>query len=557
MSDSRPNSARIRVRPWHSLRYRLIAGAAIIALVAVFAALLAAYGAGATAQLIERSLAAQQRIDLLGQVSARVSDYAVVSVETAPVSVPEDAREARRQSAAERVEAAFAQVDTALAASVAAAQEDGEAEQMRRATQSLVLARMRAQFEALLREIRRTGQDGPLRVHLDGFATQFSPLLNEAISEERRERDNAAGKVAALREWLIRVALGAAVAAAALTVLFYVFLVRPMIAQIAEIRRAAEQIGAGDFDVTLPARSHSEFGWVFGEIDRMATRLRARRDEVDADTARLTEIIDARTAELSSANDRLSQIDAERRRLFADIGHELRTPLTVILAETELGQKGAMSAAEIDSAMATIRARAGGLNRRIDDLLRVARSETGQIDLDSVPFRADHAAASAIDDMMRQAKRRKIEIIARLDPVTAIGDPDWCRQIVSGLIENAVKKTPAGKRIEVACWRDGPNVRLSVTDEGPGVPDDEIETVFERFTRGTRETSGTGFGVGLSLARWIVEQQGGAIRLMSPAPEAPGGSPATARGARVVMTLPGGDTRAETTAVTGTAARDG
>lgn len=545
MSDNAPPPVPdARVRLWHSLRVRLIAGAATIALVAVFAALLAAYGAGATAQLIERSLAAQHRIDLLGQVSARVSDFAVVTVETAPETVPEEARRARRVSAADRVAAAFAQIDAALARSVAAAERDGETQQMRRATQSLVLARMRAQFERLLREIERAGQTGQLRVHLDGFATQFSPLLNEALSEERRERDNAANAVSDLRRWLILLALGAGLAAAALTVLFYTTLVRPVIAQIGEIRRAAEQIGDGDFDVALPVRSQSELGWVFGEIDRMAARLSARRDEVDADTARLTETIDERTQELSSANDRLSQIDAERRRLFADIGHELRTPLTVILAEAELCQSESATPEEIEAALKTIRARAGGLNRRIDDLLRVARSETGQIDIGSEPFRVDLAAGAAIEDMVRQARRRKVSFVERLEPVVVVGDRDWCRQIISGLIENALKKVSGGTRIEVCCRGETGHAVVEVTDEGPGVPEDELDTVFERFTRGTREASGTGFGVGLSLARWVLEQQGGTIRMISPVPEAPGGGAPAQRGARIVMTLPAEDTAA-------------
>ena len=487
-----------------SLRIRLIAGASAIALLAVFAALLVAYGASQTAKRIEQSTAAQQRMDLLSVLSARIGDYAVVAVESASAHAPAELRAARLGSRAELVADAFARIDAALAGSVA--ETDDETERTRRATKSLGLARMKAQFAAL----RRATESGErnMRPVLDTFATQFSPLLNEAISDERRDRDGAALGIKRLHERLSWMTLAAGLVAAALALVYYALLIRPLIAQLDQVSQAAETIGEGVFDVALPAPRQDEIGRLFEAINRMAGRLQRRRDAVDADRASLNETIALRTSELSEANERLSRIDAERRRFFADVGHELRTPLTVILAESELGLKEGVEASEALSALKVVRVRAARLNRRIDDLLRVARSETGQIELDSRPFDLADAAAQAIADMAPLAKRRGVRLVERLAPAPAIGDADWCRQVVSGLIENAIRHSPAGAVVEVGTETRETEGRenealLWLIDEGEGVPPEETEQVFERFTRGSREASGSGFGVGLAFSLTI------------------------------------------------------
>ena len=521
-----------------SLRLRLLIGAGVIALVAVFAAALAAYGVAEAARMIERSATAQKRIDLLSALSARVSDYAVVAVETAEPDVPEDARLARLSSASIRVEDAFVQIDRSLEQAVAEVASDGQVEQMRRATQSLGIARMRAQFEALRGNIEQADGRQRLRAYLDGFATQFSPLLNSAVNEDRRNRDGAQKAVATLRERMIWRSGSAAVIAALLVGFYYLFMVRPLLRQLAQVRQAAASIGAGAFDIRLPETGRSELGLLIGEVNSTAEQLEARQKAVDTDRARLNEIIAERTARLEDANAQLSRIDTERRRFFADIGHELRTPLTVILAESELGLGCDVDAGTAAESLSVIHARAKRLNRRIDDLLRVARSETGQIELETGPFDLAQATAAAIADMEPLARRRDVRLIPDLTRAPALGDPDWCRQVISGLIENALKKSPSGSMIEIACAPEDGKAKVEVLDEGPGIPGEEQDGIFGRFSRGTREATGSGFGVGLALARWVVEQQSGKIALQSPANRPPKEARAAGPGVMVTIHLP-------------------
>ncbi|RVU38223.1 HAMP domain-containing histidine kinase [Hwanghaeella grinnelliae] len=522
----------------NSLRFRLVAGALVIALVAVFTGLLAAYGAAETVNRISQSVAAQHRMEILSSLSARISDYAVVGVEADGANVPVEVRNARLQSQAELVDEAFERMEKALAGAVEESRSMGETEQMRRATRSLVLARMKAQYRALRRSLEEADSGKHLRAHLDSFATQFSPLLNEAIADERRDRDAASRSVEELHDLMIYLAVGAGVIAIALVILFYRLLIRPLIYHLNRVAVAASDIGSGDLDIDLPVTRRDELGALFGVINSMAERLRQRRSAVDSDRAQLNETIATRTAELSEANGRLSLIDSERRRFFADVGHELRTPLTVILAESELALKEGVNPAEAVDALSVIRSRAVRLNRRIDDLLRVARSETGQVELDSRPFDVATAAEEAVADMAPLAKRHDLKIYTAFEAAPTIGDADWCRQVICGLIENAVKHSPKGAVIEVSTQVTDGQVELVILDEGEGLVEGDVERVFGRFARGAREVMGSGFGVGLALARWVVDQQSGSIEINSPAPRPPKGGTLGGRGAQVVVRLP-------------------
>ncbi len=504
----------------NALRTRLIAGAGAIALLAFCAAVLAAYGSTQTARQIDRAMAAQARMELLATLSRRISDYALLAVETAGGAMPSAQRQAQLDGRTREVGATFERVGAAISSAVAAAEGADEETQMLLATQGLTLARMQAQFEGLKQAIETSYQGGSattLRPALDGFATQFSPLLNTAIEEERRNRDRAAERARDLRSWMSNVATAAAIAAPLLLLIFAFGLVRPLLSRIAQVADAAPQIG-GATPVALPLAKRDELGVLFAKINLLAARLERRRIAVDADRAQLNEVIEARTKDLSAANDRLSAIDTERRRFFADIGHELRTPLTVILAECDLMLSAPKNDEDdVRSGMAVIQSRAKRLNRRIDDLLRVARSESGQIELDMRDFALADCLRDAVDDVSPNAKRRGVQTLAELDPeLAALGDRDWCRQVASGLLDNALRHTPEGGRVAVLARREGDQAVFCVLDEGPGLAAADQKAVFERFTRGSRAEGGLGFGVGLALAKWIVERQSGSISLTSP-----------------------------------------
>ncbi len=505
-----------------SLRARLIAGAGMIAAIAALGAMLSLYGAREISRRIDTAVAAQQRMELLSVLSSRVNDYGMVAAEVTRIGsrTPEE-RLSILTSRSEIVDDVFDRIDRAIADSVNAAARDGDFEQNRRATQGLGVARMRAQFNQLRRTLTEHNGIDPsrLRTALDSFATQFSPLLDQAIAQERRDRDAAFRKAKDFRATLGWSAAGVVLLAILALSMFQLGLVRPLMNRIERITRTADRIGGGDLDSRLGIERRDELGLLFANMNRMAARLRRQRRAVDDDRAALNDIIRERSAELTEANQRLERADAQRRRFFADVSHELRTPLTVILGEAQLGMRADdLDGEDARESMALIHTRARRLNRRIDDLLRVARSESGEIDLASAPFDLHRAAHDAMDDLSAVARRRGIDLTLGVEgDTTALGDEDWTRQVISGLLDNALRHSADGTPIALTLTAQDDTVSLSIEDQGTGIALADQSRVFERFRRGSDATERTGFGVGLSLAKWIIERQGGLIALESPA----------------------------------------
>lgn len=515
-------------RAFGSLRLRLLAGAALLALLALAVAGAAAWATRQSAEQTRQGLAAQMRMELHTDLSQRISEYAVVAVEAVNAGLPPEARADRMAP----YEVQVTEAATALAAAIDAHFADGPQDPadpiMRRATQSSrSLQRVRDSFADLANTLTRA--DPPLDravvgVTLDSFAGQVSPMIEQQIAQDRQVRDAAFATVDRLQNWLIRLAVAAVVLTPILLLTIYLWLVRPLLSRLRDASLAAGQLGPEG----LPRTRRDELGLLFARISQTARRLDRRRAKVDADRARLEEVVAERTAELRTANTRLSRIDAERRRFFADVGHELRTPLTVILAETELAQ-GTADPTQTEEAFGIIRARAQRLNRRIDDLLRLARSETGTLELDRRPVDLSALAAAALDDLGPLIKRARAEVADDLTPELVVeADADWIRQLIGGLIDNALKYAGQDCHIAVATTEAGTEAVLTITDDGPGIPVEMQDKVFDRFARAADE--GKGFGVGLALAAWIAEHHQGAISLQSPVTEN--------RGTRITLCLP-------------------
>ena len=518
-----------------TLRARILVAVGLIALIAIAAAGALVFGVSEATGDIERTAAAHRRVELLGNLSSRVGDYALLSLQA--VATPQSA-EAQLSGARVRVADAFALLDRALRDAVDGADDDTGKNAI--ATRSITVARMHARFDALDRQVAKlvddriagTPDDGRIRTELDTFATAFAPLLGSLIEEERVSSLVAQDDTVRLRDRLVALAFAFAVVVVGLSAFVYVGVARPLIARISTVARAAGAIGGGRFETRLAIDGRDELSLLMASFNRMAARLARRERKVMADRARLTEIIEANTADLRAANRRLEETDAARRRFFADVSHELRTPLTVILGEADVTLRAEDNdETNYRNALTTIRMRARRLRRRVEDLLRVARSETGQIELEFAAVAVEAVVAEAAEDVSSLARTARVRIdlsdVATVAPVRA--DADWIRQVVGGLLDNAIRHSPHGTVVRVATAAAGPMAQIRVADEGPGVPPDVIPHVFERFYRG-RAADTLGYGIGLALAKWIVEQHHGTIDIRSPADEGerdPGRGPGT------------------------------
>ena len=517
-----------------SLKMRLGGGAALLGAGAVLAAVLLFVGMTRVAERMDTALAAEARMARYSTLSTQVSTFLVVSTEAVQTGLPPEIRADRVTLVADNIGRTFELLQSDLQLAVAQASAAGLDQQSRHATQSIGLARMQALLNSSLRALRSDITDADrLRAHINSFASGFDPLLNQAVNTEVLFRNEVFSGIERLRLGLSRLAIVVAVVAILAVLMFHLGLIRPQFRRLDRLRDAAVQIGAEDFAVALPSTRDDEIGQLYSETNRMAATLGARRSEIEQDRARLNEIIEQRTGELRQANARLEQTDENRRRFFADISHELRTPLTVILMEAQLGRHGGPDQA---AAFATIETRAERLNRRIDDLLRVARSDSGALALESQTVKLGMIFAQVVEEVGAECENAGMELrVGDCPDISVACDPNWARQVVVGLIRNVIRHARDGQKIALVGGEDSGFAELSVIDNGPGISAQDQARVFDRFTQGSRPDV-QGFGLGLSLARWVVEAQGGEISLYSPVTR--GDALGEAAGTKVCVRLP-------------------
>jgi signal transduction histidine kinase len=207
------------------------------------------------------------------------------------------------------------------------------------------------------------------------------------------------------------------------------------------------------------------------------------------------------------------------RRFMADAAHELRTPLAVVRSRAEVALASEASTTRDRDALATIAREAVRLGRIVDDLLLLARSDAGGSPVPMKRIFLDDVTSEAVSAAGALASSAGVALtVARFDETPIDGDAALIRQLVMILLDNAIKFTPAGGDVTVSVTNDGRTPLLHVADTGPGIPEDQIPHVFERFYRGDAARGRTtGAGLGLSIAQWIADAHHARISLRSDA----------------------------------------
>jgi signal transduction histidine kinase len=220
--------------------------------------------------------------------------------------------------------------------------------------------------------------------------------------------------------------------------------------------------------------------------------------------------------------------DAFRRqqRFVADVSHELRTPLTALQGDLELLARGQLPPAEATATLAEARQETRRLARLVDDLLVLARADSGPQPFAGKPVPLDEVVMEVFRELRVQAgpRLKVVDLEAGVVP----GERDRLKQLVLILTDNALSYTPGGGTVLLSLRRDGSESVLVVEDEGIGISPQTTARAFERFYRGeeAQRLDPAGTGLGLSIAKWIVERHGGSIAL---GPRAPRGAVVTVR----------------------------
>ncbi len=284
--------------------------------------------------------------------------------------------------------------------------------------------------------------------------------------------------------------------AAAMALLIVRFLARGMTSPLREMAEAAEAMAKGDYERRVTATSRDEVGALARAFNKMAAEL--------------------------------AETDQLRRHLVANVSHELRTPITALQAALENLVDGVEP--PDPETLKIMLAQAERLGRLVTQLLDLSRLESGAVPLERTPFDVEPVLAHAVREQQLHAPEVDVAVVVETPGLTADGDPERVHQVVANLLENAVRYTPRGGRVEVRARRNGGGVTIEVLDDGPGIPDGEQGRIFERFYRAdtARASSEGGAGLGLAIAQWIVDLHGGEIRPERRSPH----------GCRMVVTLP-------------------
>jgi len=216
---------------------------------------------------------------------------------------------------------------------------------------------------------------------------------------------------------------------------------------------------------------------------------------------------------------RLENLFNTQRRFLADVGHELRTPLTVIKGNIDLMRRLNCTDVEL---MEGIENEVDRLTRLVGDLLLLAQAESGKLPLDNRIVELDTLLLEVMGQMKVLAGDRLQLKLGEIDQVLVCGDRDRLKQVMVNLIGNAIKYTPEGGEVVVGLGKVDNKAQMTVSDNGPGIPAEDLPHIFERFYRGeksrTRSRDGKGFGLGLSIAYWIIRNHGGTIEVSSRKP---------------------------------------
>jgi signal transduction histidine kinase len=285
---------------------------------------------------------------------------------------------------------------------------------------------------------------------------------------------------------------------AMLTMLIGFLLSRRVVTPLADVIAAASQVAAGDLSARVQVRGPGDLRTLSNSFNRMAGALEAS--------------------------------DRQRRALLADVAHELRTPLTIIRGKLEGVLDGVYTNDE--EHVAPVLEEVYVLERLVNDLQLLTLADSGQLHFDRRRLDLAGLAERAAGLFEAEAAERNIKLAVEIRPdlPAVLADEQRVGQVIGNLVGNALRYINPGGQVTISACPSGAQVEMAVSDTGPGLPETDLPHIFDRFWRGekSRARSSGGAGLGLAIARQLVEAQGGRIW----ASNEPGG------GLRVAFTLP-------------------
>ena len=334
----------------------------------------------------------------------------------------------------------------------------------------------------------------------------FRQVLVTIVEDERSEIDASVVALDRLRRQVITLGIVLGLVFVAIALAFAAQFRRGMMRPIRSLSAVASSFGGGSRTARAPADLPGEFADLADGFNRMADQVASQHVALESEVAE-------RTSDLADANAELKRIDDARRRFFANVSHELRTPVTVLLGEAQLALRSNETKGEARDALERITASGAFLRRRLDDLMKLARSEDGALQLSKSAVTFPDPVREACELARGYAASNEVNLTFE-DGAEAeiIADAEALRQAALALIDNAIKFSPPGGEVLVRVLERADGAVFEVSDTGPGFDAVDSEALLDRYAQESAGRAAGGSGLGLAIAKWIADQHDGSIK---------------------------------------------
>lgn len=494
-----------------SLRQRIYGIAVIYSAIIVLLAGSGMLVSQQASRLLEQAGQAYHQLQNLHQLSNELYHHLNRQLET--LNQQHDS-EALRASA-QRVEASFKTVS--MLPGVQSAQD------IHQGMQELLLETLYTLLDGPIAESRAAlvfyTQQQLLQTHRQRMTPRLEHLLNEQQNQVLAIED----KMLQLQQRLeYVVGLGVLFSIFTAGLLVY-WLSNSFLKPLQQLVKATDRLANGQFDTRLPETPGAEFALLGQHFNQMSHKLAQQHQRLEEANSTLEQKVAERTACLQQTNQRLMTIDQHRRRFLEDVSHELRSPVTILLGEADVGlMNPKQDVLAYRQTLRTIRTHCDYLKRRIEDLMALARTQNGELSLQFQRLELNALVRHTTEALRCFAKVRGVNLAVTVPkhPVHMYGDDSWLRQLIMTLVDNAVKFTPADGIVSVTLSVQE-QVQIVISDSGIGIAPEQLPHLFERYYQtgaepvGDSSQQGRSYGLGMAIARWIVEQHQGQVRVDS------------------------------------------
>ncbi len=352
-----------------------------------------------------------------------------------------------------------------------------------------------------------------LEVTIDG---QFREAINSAVTRQSRVVSAINAKIDTLNSAMLWFTIGLGALSYPLIIYGCYWLFNQLYQPLTLIREATNSIAMGNYRQPISVKLDEEFESLAHAINQLAQRLQEHESNEAKSRKRLEIEVKQRTSELTNANLQLTKIDSRRRQFIADVSHELRTPLTIIRGEAQVTLRlASASEADYKQTLSSILEQSVNLSRLVDDLLLLTRAEMNQLNLQLQRTELQPMLQAELQKWRKLHPERALELTEpQSENLLQVNiDKPRILQVLSILLDNAVKYSPEGTPIEMTLKDEQNWVYIQIRDCGDGISAAEIDNIFERFVRFSKHNDG--LGLGLSIAKAIIEGHGGTIAVES------------------------------------------